>query len=270
MNKKNRRDRRAGLRWDKIFGLAALVSVLILIVMIYVDYGDAVRRLMSRNTKVSGSVKDDFKDTDGTAPSDKNTDITVAHNTTVCIDAGHGGQDVGAEYNGAYEKIHTLEVAELVQKSLEDRGINVVMTRTSDVTISNEERVRMCNAAGSVVLVSIHRNDYKGSKSVSGVECWIHSSAPSNSKQLSQNILNNLAKQGAESRGVRSGTVENAGTNYYVNTHSKCASCIVELGFMSSKKDTALVTTDKAQTAASIADGIIKYLEQAGYLNGSN
>ena len=39
---------------------------------------------------------------------------------------------------------------------------------------------------------------------------------------------------------------------------------------MYSSKDNKLVTTDLDNTAKLIADGIMKYLEQAGYANGSN
>lgn len=37
---------------------------------------------------------------------------------------------------------------------------------------------------------------------------------------------------------------------------------------MYSSEDNKLVTTDKENTAKAVSDGIIKYLEQAGYING--
>lgn len=46
------------------------------------------------------------------------------------------------------------------------------------------------------------------------------------------------------------------------------ASCIIELGNMYNSDDNKLVTTNKEKTAKAISDGIIKYLEQAGYING--
>lgn len=70
--------------------------------------------------------------------------------------------------------------------------------------------------------------------------------------------------------GVNTGTPDNKRKDYYLNQHSKVASCIIELGNMYSSKDNKLVTTDIDNTAKLIADGIMKYLEQAGYTNGSN
>lgn len=70
--------------------------------------------------------------------------------------------------------------------------------------------------------------------------------------------------------GVNTGTPDNKSKDYYLNQHSKVASCIIELGNMYSSKDNKLVTTDIDNTAKLIADGIMKYLEQAGYTNGSN
>ena len=67
---------------------------------------------------------------------------------------------------------------------------------------------------------------------------------------------------------MNTGTPDSSSKDYYINQHSTSASCIVELGNMYSADDNKLVTTDKENTAKAISDGIIKYLEQAGYING--
>ena len=46
----------------------------------------------------------------------------------VVIDAGHGGNDVGAEYNGRYEKDDNLALALLVADKLSEKGIDVALT----------------------------------------------------------------------------------------------------------------------------------------------
>ena len=52
---------------------------------------------------------------------------------TVVIDAGHGGSDFGATYLGRKEKDDTLRLALAVGNILEENGVNVIYTRTSDV-----------------------------------------------------------------------------------------------------------------------------------------
>ena len=73
---------------------------------------------------------------------------------------------------------------------------------------------------------------------------------------------------GVGTNGVNTGTPDDSSKDYYLNQHSSSASCIVELGNMYSSEDNKLVTTDKENTAKAVSDGIIKYLEQAGYING--
>lgn len=51
----------------------------------------------------------------------------------IVLDAGHGGTDPGAVYNGRNEKDDNLALAQAVGKILEDNGVDVVYTRTEDI-----------------------------------------------------------------------------------------------------------------------------------------
>ena len=51
----------------------------------------------------------------------------------IVIDAGHGGYDAGATYNGRREKDDTLALALAVGEILEAQGYDVIYTRTDDV-----------------------------------------------------------------------------------------------------------------------------------------
>jgi len=53
------------------------------------------------------------------------TAVVLNDTVQVVIDAGHGGSDVGAEYNGRYEKDDNLALALLVAENLKDNGIDV-------------------------------------------------------------------------------------------------------------------------------------------------
>jgi N-acetylmuramoyl-L-alanine amidase len=78
----------------------------------------------------------------------------------VVLDAGHGGTDSGA-VNARYglkEKEQTLDVARRLEALLEADGYTVCMTRTTDETLSNNDRYTYANTTGAKVLVSVHMN----------------------------------------------------------------------------------------------------------------
>lgn len=180
----------------------------------------------------------------------------------VCIDAGHGGSDCGAEYQGSYEKDQVLAIAKLVQQQLQSSGIEVVMTRSTDVFLGLDERTEICNNASCDLLVSIHRNFYVGDTSVRGFEAWIHSSKPQDAYELADYIMKELSGiEGVKDRGIKTGSMTDSEEDYRVNRDSNCTSCLLELGFMSNSIDTELVTDNKQEVAKAIADGIRSYLD---------
>jgi N-acetylmuramoyl-L-alanine amidase len=77
----------------------------------------------------------------------------------IVIDAGHGGHDPGAQSNGVNEAELTLDVATRLGKLLQKQpGVEVVMTRESDVFIPLEERTAIANREGADLFLSIHAN----------------------------------------------------------------------------------------------------------------
>lgn len=260
--------KKAPLRWDKIIGFITVVTIVWFGIIIYGDFNG--------NNRAQGGDSAQGKQTDrtirvtqqavqGSASAGETQDV-AGRTPVVCIDAGHGGTDGGAEYHQQLEKAQTLTMAVLVKQYLEERGVTVVMTRTADVDMELEDRVKVCNQAKAAAMISIHRNFYEKGTSVSGVESWIHSSRPANSTALSEQILAQLKTvPGVTDRGVKAGTMNNAGTNYYINAHSSCASCVLELGFINNAADQELVTSNKEKTAKAISEGIIQYLKNTGY-----
>lgn len=133
----------------------------------------------------------------------------------VCIDAGHGGSDCGADYAGAYEKDETLLIARLVKRHLESVGVKVLMTRDADTYLGLDERVEICNNASCDVLVSIHRNLYEDDPSINGVETWIHHDMPEDDVFLAEAITTRLdVIAGIKSRGVKGGSMTDSEEDY--------------------------------------------------------
>jgi N-acetylmuramoyl-L-alanine amidase len=75
----------------------------------------------------------------------------------IVIDAGHGGKDPGAQGVGAYEKDVTLAAAKTLKARLERNGrYKVVLTRSTDVHIPLETRVRIARKAQADLFISLH------------------------------------------------------------------------------------------------------------------
>ena len=67
----------------------------------------------------------------------------------VALDAGHGGSDPGAVYNGRQEKDDTLDLTLAVGDILKKNGIDVFYTRTNDeyerqLMITTQELIFSC------------------------------------------------------------------------------------------------------------------------------
>ncbi|MDE5551575.1 MAG: N-acetylmuramoyl-L-alanine amidase, partial [Muribaculaceae bacterium] len=85
----------------------------------------------------------------------------------VVLDAGHGGKDLGAADNGAYEKNINLAVAkrvgELVEKRL--KHVKVIYTREDDTFVTLQGRADIANKNKADLFVSIHTNSVDKSNS---------------------------------------------------------------------------------------------------------
>lgn len=156
----------------------------------------------------------------------------------------------------------------MLKKNLADYGVKVIMTRTTDENVDYTSRIKKINTGKAVATVSLHRDVAKKDGTGRGVSAWIYTSSPTDSKSLASDIMNVFKESGETVGGVNTGTPNDSSKNYYINQHSSSASCIIELGNMYNSDDNKLVTTNKEKTAKAISDGIIKYLEQAGYING--
>jgi N-acetylmuramoyl-L-alanine amidase len=190
-----------------------------------------------------------------------NTAITLVkqakkEDRLVVIDPGHGGKEVGAVYNGVYEKNLNLDIALTVQEILESRGINTYIIREDDSYVGLYERAYIANALNASWFVSIHNNALENNSSVNGSMVFYHS-ASTQGKALASVILNRLTKDlGMPDRGIR---VQN---EYIVLQGTAMPSALVEVAFMSGDIDFTLLCTAqfRAKAAEAIANGIMDFI----------
>ena len=83
-----------GIQWHRIFGIAALMSVIVFAVMLYMDFGTSIKSMVGIGSdKTNDSISEEPSDNteSGNDTSGKKTDIS--DKAIVCIDASHGGSD---------------------------------------------------------------------------------------------------------------------------------------------------------------------------------
>ena len=214
-------------------------------------------RLISRSLAVGLCA---FLGACATAPKvTKNTSKTFS---TVVVDAGHGGKDNGAyrRYGGA-EKLATLDVAKRLDRKLRESELNTVMTRSSDVFISLDERVAIENSQKNAIFVSIHFNDSRR-RGIHGFETYYHSG---DSLDLANRIQAKLMTlPHSANRGVHT-------ANFRVLRLAAYPAVLVECGFLSNRSEgnQARDWEYRELLADRIAEAIVEQRYGPGVYHGS-
>ena len=175
---------------------------------------------------------------------------------SIMLDAGHGGRDPGAVYNGRQEKDDTLELTLAIGEILQNNGIDVEYTRTTDVYESPYQKAMEANEAGVDYFISIHRNSFPRPNEVNGVESLVYNKQGIK-YEMAQNINAQLETVGFVNLGVQ------ARPNLVVLRRTQMPAVLVEVGFINSDVDNQLFDANFDDIALAIADGILDTLNGA-------
>lgn len=175
---------------------------------------------------------------------------------TVMIDAGHGGFDNGATFDGRAEKNDVLNLALAVGNILENNGIDVLYTRTTDVYQSPNEKANIANRSDTSYFISLHRNSSPNPNTYSGVQTLVY--ADSGIPALfSQNINAELEKVGFANLGT------SVRPNLAVLRGTDMPAALVEVGFINTEQDNQLFDLKFPEIAQAIANGILQTVQGA-------
>ncbi len=175
------------------------------------------------------------------------------------LDAGHGGRDPGAVFNGRQEKDDTLRLTLAIGEILQNNGVDVEYTRTTDVYTSPYERAMKANNAGVDFFISIHRNSFPTDNEVFGVESLVYDLSGIK-YQMAQDINDQLEAIGFVNLGVK------ARPNLVVLRRTRMPAVLVEVGFIDSNVDNRLFDDNFDDIAQAIASGILDTLESVGVI----
>lgn len=180
---------------------------------------------------------------------------------TVCLDAGHGADDVGATSTGGarLEKDDNLRLTLKVRDKLEEKGIKVILTRDDDSDITLKERCRLANKKRCDFFLSLHRNS---AVSGSGFEAWVAKEPKGDEEQTAQRLVKALSDiSGLPNRGVKRGYRNSSGNNYYVNSNTNMPSILLEVGFVTSDEDNKSFDKSLDENAEAIAEIIYESIQ---------
>lgn len=171
----------------------------------------------------------------------------------VVIDAGHGGYDSGAVYNGRLEKTDNLDLALAVGDILAYNGIDVLFTRIDDTYISPIERAVMANEENVDLFVSIHRNSSPVPGTYSGVQTLVY-----NEEGLKQQVAENIGNEMEDIGFANLGT--DVRTDLAVLRRTSMPSLLTEIGFINTQEDNLLFDERFEDIAYGIAAAILDAL----------
>ena len=188
----------------------------------------------------------------------------------IVIDAGHGGEDGGAEVDGVLEKDINLSIAGKLSEILRLCGCRVTEIRDEDISVYDSDaqtlrekkvsdlkrRVEIANENDNNILVSIHQNKFDNS-AYSGAQLF-YSSNHDDSRVLAESIRSAITSllQKDNTRELKP-----AGSDIYLLDHAEVPAVIVECGFLSNQQERSKLMDDDYQNemAYAVAMGVLEY-----------
>jgi len=169
--------------------------------------------------------------------------------STVVVDAGHGGKDGGAAWNGLVEKKLCLDVAQRLERVLKTKGLKVVMTRRSDTFVDLDDRAGLANRQPKSIFVSIHFNASRKT-SISGIEVFYRSARGGT---LARSILRSMDRR---LTGVNRGVFH---SDFKVLRATLMPAVVIECGYLSHKTEAKRcgTATHRQAIAEAIAAGVL-------------
>lgn len=199
----------------------------------------------------------------------------------IVIDAGHGGADSGCVgVNGCYEKDINLAIVKNLQSLLTISGFEVVLTRSEDVSIHDENveglrdqkvsdmenRLEIVNTYPDCIFVSVHQNQFT-EKQYFGGQIFYTTNNPDNFKfaQIMQNCFREL--QPENDREIK--LIDNG---LYLFKTTQQPALLIECGFLSNESDAANLTDSEYQkkTAFVIYKGLMEYIKTVALKPGNS
>lgn len=186
--------------------------------------------------------------------------ITAKNNLSgikIVIDAGHGGRDIGASglRPDAYpEAERNLSLAFKLKAQLESYGATVIMTRTTNVSMSADARCEFLRRTAPDLCISIHHDSStRASASGGSFFCFNAFSDKATKYIYDRSVQGNFYSK-----------IQKGWHYFYLARVTSCPVVLTENGFISNPQDFAGISSDSINTqkAKAMAQGVLDYFNQ--------
>jgi N-acetylmuramoyl-L-alanine amidase len=180
----------------------------------------------------------------------------------VVIDPGHGGPDPGAiGIGGLRETDVVLDICLQMARLLQARGVQVLMTRSSEVDVDLPPRVSLANSSGADLFVSVHANALSMARpDVNGIETFYFEGAGASARRLAAALQQQMVaiSPGSPDRGVRTG-------RFFVIRRTVMPSALVEMGFLTGAIDSSRLAdaSFRRRMALALSAGVLNALRES-------
>ena len=179
----------------------------------------------------------------------------------IVIDPGHGGIDPGTSGGGVTEASINLAVTKYLKELMdENEEWKVYYTRLSSILPDLSTRVEFANALHADMLVSIHCN-YNPVSVVNGVEVLYSKVQGAEDTFNSKYLAELCSAYVAEETGLKERPLVERSSNLHIIKYCNMPMALIEFGYMSNRKDLALITTEDAQRGC--ARAIYRAIEES-------
>lgn len=179
----------------------------------------------------------------------------------IALDCGHGLNTAGKQTpTGIKEWSLTDKVRDKIVKLLEGYDCTFIFPDNNEGQVDEPlgDRVAMYKKQGADVVVSLHFNAHKGVwGTATGVEVHIDKNATAADIELANLIIAKLpGYMGLKSRGIWR-------NDFWIINQNVIPAVLVEGGFMDTKNDYNIITSDAGQTgyAKAVAESLIEFLD---------
>ena len=161
---------------------------------------------------------------------------------TIVIDAGHGGRDTGAVFDGKRESDIMKNIANKIYQLNQHNHIKIILLRDTDEFIRLNDRVARVNEIKPDFLISLHAQTSRDAN-LNGVNAFISQ----NSNFYNQsNELASILMEKVSGENLNKGKI--SATNSILIREVECPAVMIEIGFLSNTADRNYISSEKGQT----------------------
>ncbi|RZJ67824.1 MAG: hypothetical protein EOO50_04405 [Flavobacterium sp.] len=161
----------------------------------------------------------------------------------IVIDAGHGGNDAGAQFEGYSEKEIVAQITKKIKDMNRSENVNITLTRPADIPVTLQQRTDIINTTKPDIVISLHVGSSLNPEK-SGVTLYV--AKENTSKERASLLARKLGDRIRKNHDFKVDEIQEA--PFFVLSKSEAPGIVLQLGYLSNDFDRHYLTDDKQQS----------------------